>query len=98
MRRRKATRAKAILAKEYHTMPSDYVAKPSARQDGGTKEAGRQHSHSGPMMDHVSGVIVTPGKTATFVWTFAGTTDLAFACDIPEHCQEGMCGLVTFVR
>ena len=88
MRRRKATRTKEILLRKFYTMQPDCVAKASAWQDRGAKEAGRQHSHSGPMMNHVSSITVAPGKTAIFVWTCEGTTNLEFACDIPSHCEE----------
>ena len=40
------------------------------------------------MMNHVSSITVAPGKTAIFVWTCEGTTNLEFACDIPGHCEE----------
>lgn len=62
------------------------------------KKPGGVHSHSGPMMDHASGVMVAPGKIATFFWTFSRTADLEFACDIPGHYEDGMRGPITFVR
>jgi uncharacterized cupredoxin-like copper-binding protein len=51
------------------------------------------------MMDeHQSGVTVLPGKTESFVWTFARTPDLEFACDIPGHYEDGMHGPISFGR
>ena len=49
-----------------------------------------------PMPHHDNGVFVHPGETATFVWTFARTADLQFACDIPGHYEDGMHGNVSF--
>jgi uncharacterized cupredoxin-like copper-binding protein len=48
------------------------------------------------MPHHDSGVMVHPGETATFVWTFARTAGLQFACDIPGHYEDGMHGPVAF--
>ena len=57
------------------------------------------HAHAMPMMDaHESGVSVLPGKTASFVWTFARTPLLEFACDIPGHYEDGMHGAISFSR
>ena len=56
-------------------------------------------AHAMPMMDaHESGVSVQPGKTETFVWTFARTPNLEFACDMPGHYEDGMHGAITFSR
>jgi uncharacterized cupredoxin-like copper-binding protein len=55
-------------------------------------------SHTMPMMEHASGVMVAPGKTENFVWTFARTAGLEFACDIPGHYEDGMHGPITFAR
>ena len=49
-----------------------------------------------PMPHHDNGVFVHPGETASFVWTFARTADLQFACDIPGHYEDGMYGPVGF--
>jgi len=49
-----------------------------------------------PTMRHDGGVMVPPGETATFVWTFARTAGLQFACDIPGHYEDGMHGAVSF--
>jgi uncharacterized cupredoxin-like copper-binding protein len=56
------------------------------------------HAHAMAMEAHQSGVTVAPGKTASFVWTFARTLDLEFACDIPGHYEDGMHGPITFSR
>jgi len=62
------------------------------------KKGGGHAGHSGPMMQHGSGVMVAPGKTESFVWTFQRTPDLEFACDIPGHYEDGMRGPITFSR
>jgi uncharacterized cupredoxin-like copper-binding protein len=49
-------------------------------------------------MAHEGGVWVDPGKTASFVWTFARTSDLEFACNIPGHYEDGMRGAIRFVK
>lgn len=56
------------------------------------KKAGR----AAPVMHHDSGIMVPPGETATFVWTFARAANLQFACDIPGHYEDGMHGAVIF--
>jgi uncharacterized cupredoxin-like copper-binding protein len=56
------------------------------------------HGHAMAMDAHDSGVTVAPGKTATFVWTFARTANLEFACDIPGHYEDGMHGPIAFSR
>jgi uncharacterized cupredoxin-like copper-binding protein len=48
------------------------------------------------MPHHDNGVMVHPGETATFVWTFARTVNLQFACDVPGHYEDGMHGPVSF--
>ncbi len=72
------------------------------KQGGQTGQTG-QSGHAGhapvaPMMQHASGVMVAPGKTESFVWTFARTSDLEFACDIPGHYEDGMRGPISFAR
>ncbi|MEP6658258.1 MAG: plastocyanin/azurin family copper-binding protein [Betaproteobacteria bacterium] len=63
------------------------------------QKKGDGHAHAMPMMEaHESGVSVQPGKTGTFVWTFARTPNLEFACDIPGHYEDGMHGPITFSR
>lgn len=63
------------------------------------KQGGQSgHAHAAPMMQHASGVMVAPGRTESFVWTFARTADLEFACDIPGHYEDGMRGPITFAR
>jgi uncharacterized cupredoxin-like copper-binding protein len=57
------------------------------------------HAHAMPAMEaHESGVSVLPGKTESFVWTFARTPNLEFACDLPGHYEDGMRGLISFSR
>ena len=57
------------------------------------------HVHDMPMTEaHSSGVTVGPGKTETFVWMFARTAHLEFACDIPGHYEDGMHGAVGFTK
>ena len=56
------------------------------------------HVHSMTSMEHEGGVWIEPGKTASFVWTFARTPDLEFACNIPGHYEDGMRGAIKFVR
>lgn len=59
-------------------------------------EQQKKGGRAAPMMQHDSGVMVPPGETATFVWTFARTANLQFACDIPGHYEDGMHGPVSF--
>ena len=56
-----------------------------------------QH-HPKPAMEHSSGVWIEPGRTETFVWRFARTPNLEFACNIPGHYEDGMKGAITFTR
>lgn len=57
------------------------------------------HVHDMSMMEaHASGVTVRPGKSEAFVWTFARTPDLEFACDIPGHYEDGMHGVIGFTK
>jgi uncharacterized cupredoxin-like copper-binding protein len=62
------------------------------------KQGGAGHAHAMAMDEHRSGVTVAPGKTASFVWSFARTPNLEFACDIPGHYEDGMHGPITFSR
>jgi uncharacterized cupredoxin-like copper-binding protein len=73
---------------EHRKMMKEMMA---AQKSGG-------HAHAMAMDVHQSGVSVAPGKTATFVWTFARTPNLEFACDIPGHYEDGMRGPITFSR
>jgi uncharacterized cupredoxin-like copper-binding protein len=57
----------------------------------------RGQHHSMAAMEHTSGVWVEPGKSASFVWTFARTPNLEFACNIPGHYEDGMHGPITFI-
>jgi uncharacterized cupredoxin-like copper-binding protein len=59
---------------------------------------GGHAGHSMANMAHEGGVWVDPGKTASFVWTFARTPDLEFACNIPGHYEDGMKGAIRFVK
>lgn len=60
------------------------------------QKKGEQNSMAA--MDHSSGVWVEPGKTATFVWTFARTANLEFACNVSGHYEDGMRGPIVFTR
>jgi uncharacterized cupredoxin-like copper-binding protein len=62
------------------------------------QKRGEHTDDSAAMEEHQSGVVVPPGKTATFIWTFARTADLEFACDIPGHYKDGMHGPISFSR
>ena len=59
-------------------------------------EQRKKGGRAAPMMQHDSGVMVAPGESVAFVWTFARTANLQFACDIPGHYEDGMHGPVTF--
>jgi uncharacterized cupredoxin-like copper-binding protein len=61
------------------------------------KKGGAAHDMSA-MAQHSSGVMVPPGATASFVWTFARAAELQFACDIPGHYEDGMHGPIGFGR
>lgn len=66
----------------------------------GMHHAGMDHGAMGqgsmPMAgmthDDPNSVLVEPGKTAELTWTFGGTRDLEFACNVPGHYQAGMVG------
>ena len=66
----------------------------------GMHHAGMDHGAMGqgslPMTgmahDDPNSVLVEPGKTAELTWTFSGTRDLEFACNVPGHYQAGMVG------
>ena len=66
----------------------------------GMHHAGMDHGAMGqgsmPMAgmthDDPNSVLVEPGKTAELTWTFSGTRDLEFACNVPGHYQAGMVG------
>jgi len=62
------------------------------------RRKGGHAGHSMADMAHEGGVWVDPGKTASFVWTFAGTAGLEFACNIPGHYEDGMKGPIHFVK
>ena len=66
----------------------------------GMDHAGMDHGAMGqgsmPMAgmthDDPNSVLVEPGKTAELTWTFSGTRDREFACNVPGHYQAGMVG------
>ena len=66
----------------------------------GMHHAGMDHGAMGqgsmPMAgmthDDPNSVLVEPGKNAELTWTFSGTRDLEFACNVPGHYQAGMVG------
>jgi uncharacterized cupredoxin-like copper-binding protein len=62
------------------------------------KKGGHAHDMSAMEHQHASGVTAQPGKTGSFVWTFASAPDLEFACDIPGHYEDGMHGPITFTK
>ncbi len=63
------------------------------------RKKGGGHAHDTSTMEaHKNGVTVEPAKTASFIWTFARTADLEFACDIPGHYEDGMRGPISFAR
>ena len=62
------------------------------------QKKGGHAGHSMAEMAHAGGVWVDPGKTGSFVWTFARTADLEFACNIPGHYEDGMKGPIRFVK
>ncbi len=51
--------------------------------------------HGAMKHDDPNSVLVEPGKTAELTWTFAKTTGLEFACNLPGHYQAGMVGQLT---
>jgi uncharacterized cupredoxin-like copper-binding protein len=62
------------------------------------QKKGGHAGHSMADMAHAGGVWVEPGKTGSFVWTFARTASLEFACNIPGHYEDGMKGPIRFVK
>jgi uncharacterized cupredoxin-like copper-binding protein len=62
------------------------------------QKKGGHAGHSMADMAHAGGVWVEPGKTGSFVWTFARTANLEFACNIPGHYEDGMKGPIRFVK
>ena len=71
---------------------------PDEGDDGDCMKKGGHAGHSMADMAHEGGVWVEPGKTASFVWTFARTPNLEFACNIPGHYEDGMKGPIRFVK
>ncbi|WAG78969.1 plastocyanin [Metapseudomonas furukawaii] len=72
-------KAKSIVWRERNTGPGDSTP-PSYPE---VIEA----THDDP-----NAVLVEPGTTKEFVWTFADATNLTFACTLPGHTQAGMIG------
>jgi uncharacterized cupredoxin-like copper-binding protein len=62
------------------------------------QKKGGHAGHSMADMAHAGGVWVEPGKTGSFVWIFARTANLEFACNIPGHYEDGMKGPIRFVK
>jgi uncharacterized cupredoxin-like copper-binding protein len=62
------------------------------------QKKGGHAGHSMADMAHEGGIWVDPGKTAAFVWIFARTAQLEFACNIPGHYEDGMRGPIRFVK
>lgn len=50
---------------------------------------------AGMMHDDANSVLLEPGETAEIVWTFSGSAEIGFACNVPGRRQAGMVG--TFV-
>lgn len=53
-----------------------------------------------PQMEHddPNVVLVEPGKTAEFAWTFAKSRSFDFACLVPGHFEAGMKGKIIVNR
>ncbi len=47
---------------------------------------------AGMMHDDANSVLLEPGETAEIVWTFSGSAEIGFACNVPGHRQAGMVG------
>lgn len=48
---------------------------------------------AGTMHDDANSVLLEPGETAEMVWTFSGSAEIGFACNVPGHRQAGMVGV-----
>jgi len=75
---------------------AEHLREMKAMIDAQKKPGG--HAPSMAMEAHNNGVTVEPGNTASFVWTFARTDHLEFACDMPGHYEDGMHGPIAFVK
>lgn len=67
-----------------------------------TVGAGAEHAHAGQMHGDdeahadANAVLVDPGDTAEFIWTFAhSAAEIQFACTVPGHYEAGMVGSLT---
>jgi len=52
---------------------------------------GKTMKHEDP-----NSVLLEPGKSGEVVWTFAKSSDIEFACNVPGHYESGMMGKVRF--
>lgn len=72
-------KARSIVWRERNTGPGDYSP------PGYPEVIEAKH-------DDPNAVLVEPGTTKEFVWTFTDATKLNFACTLPGHYQAGMVG------
>ncbi|TBN47125.1 plastocyanin/azurin family copper-binding protein [Pseudomonas sp. BGI-2] len=72
-------KAKSIVWREHFTAPSD------SDPPGYPEVIEAKH-------DDPNAILVEPGTTKEFVWTFADVSNLNFACTLPGHYQAGMVG------
>ncbi|MEG1038941.1 MAG: plastocyanin/azurin family copper-binding protein [Pseudomonas sp.] len=72
-------KAKSIVWREYFTAPSDM-------------DPPRYPEVVEARHDDANAILVEPGTTKEFVWTFADASSLNFACTLPGHYQAGMVG------
>ena len=54
-------------------------------------DADRQQQHN-MRHEHANSVLVEPGQSGEFTWTFGAAGDYQFACNVPGHYQAGMVG------
>ncbi|MNJ64305.1 plastocyanin [compost metagenome] len=50
---------------------------------------------AGMAHDDPNSVLLEPGADGELIWTFAETTGLEFACNVPGHYQAGMVGTMS---
>jgi len=50
------------------------------------------HGSGAMKHDDPNAVLLEPGETGEFVWTFPESTKLQFACNVPGHYEDGMVG------
>ncbi|UJF20193.1 hypothetical protein L0B53_18830 (plasmid) [Vibrio sp. SS-MA-C1-2] len=48
------------------------------------------------MHDSEKAVTLKPGQTKVLVWSFVGSGDIEFACNIPGHSESGMFKKITY--